>query len=584
MKLWSSLRLGCRVITRTYSSVATRRPVASLSCDSGRSLSTQEQNIVRSPYADISVPDISLNEFVWEMVDKYPEHTALVCALTGRKYTYGESRAIARRFAASLLKMGFKCSDTLAVVLPNIPEFPLVLFGAIEAGCIVTIVNPVFTPDEIRKQLGNSGAVGVVTIPEIYSNVSKAVSTLEAERKSKIPVIITPGLEVKSIPQATINLLDMTHKDIDTSVLSGDGRLNPGSVAVLPYSSGTTGLPKGVKLSHRQLITNCLQVISEPKISSTKRATSDFQEVIPALLPFYHIYGLLSLAIGSLHQGSKVVTVPKFEPAHFISTVAEYKATMLYLVPPLIQLMGSSPDIKSSHFESVNTINNGAAPVGPNDVERLLKKAPNVRFSQGYGLTECSPVASVLEKGSSKYTSSGKPLPNTEMKVMNLETKMNLGPGESGEICIRGPQVMLGYHNNPQATAETIDNSGWLHTGDMGYYDEDNDFYIVDRYKELIKVKGLQVAPAELEDILRSHPGIADAAVIGIPHDRSGEVPKAFIVLKEPKLTEDDVKKFVAGKVSEHKHLTGGVQFVSAIPKNPSGKILRRNLKEMYSK
>jgi len=547
-------------------------------------LSAPELNVVKSPYADISVPDVGLPEFVWEIVDKYPEHTALVCALTGRKYTYAESRGIAQRFAASLRKMGFKSGDTLAVILPNMPEFPLVLLGAIEAGCIVTTVNPTFTPDELRKQLKDSNAVGVVTIPEIYSNVFKAVTMLETERKSKIPFIITPGLEVKSIPQGTVNFLDMIHKEIDTSILAADARPNPGRVVVLPYSSGTTGLPKGVKLSHKHLVTNSLQVLSEPKISGTVTATSDFQEVIPALLPFYHIYGLLSLAVASLHQGSKIVTIPKFDPAHFISTVAEHKATALYLVPPLIQFIASSPDVKSSHVESVNTVNNGAAPIGPNDVERLLKKAPNIRFTQGYGLTESSPVVSILEKGSSKYTSSGKPVPNTEMKVVNKENKTNVGPGESGEICVRGPQVMLGYHNNPQATAETIDSAGWLHTGDMGYYDEEYDFYIVDRYKELIKVKGLQVAPAELEDILRSHPGIADAAVIGIPSDRSGEVPKAFVVPREPKLTEDDVKKFVAEKVSEHKHLAGGVQFVTAVPKTASGKILRKNLKEMYSK
>lgn len=584
MKSWNSLLLGCRVIRHTYGAVASRRSVASVGNDIGRNVSAPELNVVRSPYADISVPDVGLPEFVWQMVDKYPDHTAMVCALTGRKYTYAESRDIAHRFAASLRKMGFKSRDTLAVVLPNVPEFPLVLFGAIEAGCIVTTVNPTFTPDEIRKQLQDSGAVGVVTMPEIYSNVSKAVSVVETERKSKIPLIVTPGLQVQSIPQGTVNFLDMTHKEIDTSILAAGDRPNPGNVVVLPYSSGTTGFPKGVKLSHRHLVTNTLQVLSEPKLSGTVKASSDFQEVLLAVLPFYHIYGLLSLAIASLHQGSKVVTIPKFDPALFLSSISKHKVTALYLVPPLIQFIGSNPEVKRSQLESLKTVNNGAAPIGPNDVERLLKKTPTLQFTQGYGLTESSPVVSILEKGSHKYTSSGKPVPNTEMKVVNRENNTNLGPGESGEICIRGPQVMLGYHNNPQATAETIDPAGWLHSGDMGYYDKEHDFYIVDRYKELIKVKGLQVAPAELEDILRSHPGIADAAVIGVPNDRSGEVPKAFVVAREPKLTEDDVKKFVAEKVSEHKHLVGGVQFVTSVPKTLSGKILRRSLKEMYSK
>ncbi|PNF38008.1 putative 4-coumarate--CoA ligase 3 [Cryptotermes secundus] len=589
MNSWSSVRMGCRVMRRMYSTVTSRSLVndgncASLRNDSVRSSSSHEQNIVKSPYLDITVPDINLIDFVWEMVDIYPDRTALVCALTGRRYTYAESRGIARRFAASLCRAGFKHGNVLAVVLPNVPEFPLVLFGALEAGMVVTTVNPVFTPEEIGKQLRDSGAVGVVTISDIYSKVSKAVAVLEAERKSKIPIILTPGLEDKAIPRGTINFQDMTHKGIDTSNLGAHNMLSPDSLVVLPYSSGTTGLPKGVKLSHRHLITNCLQVLSEPKICRAERATDDFREIVPALLPFYHIYGLLSLAIASLYCGAKVVTVPTFEPAQFISTVVKYKATALYLVPPVIQFMSSHPDVKTSDFETVRLVNSGAAPIGYNDVERLLEKAPHVEFTQGYGLTESSPAATILEKGSTNYKSCGKPIPNTEMKIVNMDTNMNLGPGEAGEVCIRGPQVMAGYHNNPQATAETIDPSGWLHTGDMGYYDEENDFYIVDRYKELIKVKGLQVAPAELEDILRSHPGVADAAVIGVPDQRSGEVPKAFIVSKGPKLTEDDVKKFMAGKVSRHKHLTGGAEFVTTIPRNPSGKILRKKLKEMYCK
>ncbi|KAJ4444145.1 hypothetical protein ANN_05934, partial [Periplaneta americana] len=592
MNAWSSLRLGCRAVrtaVRQPYNAATGRVVAAgnfatVNNDFVRHQSTQEQNIIKSPYKSISVPDVSLPDFVWEMVDTIPDQIALSCAVTGREYTYAEARAIARRFAASLLKAGFKPGDTLAIVLPNLPEFPILLLGAVECGIIVTTVNPAFTAGEIEKQLRNSGAIGVVTIPEVYPNVAKALSVLEPERKSKIPVIISPGIEDNSIPQGTINLQEMIHKDIDVSNLHSNHKLNPDDVVVLPYSSGTTGLPKGVMLSHRNLVTNCLQICSEPKLVGAERATSDFQEVLPALLPFYHIYGLLGLAIASLNFGMKIVTVPKFEPAHFIKTIVQYKATVLYLVPPLIQFMGAHPDVKAEYFNSVKFINNGAAPAGPNDIERLLKKAPQVRFGQGYGLTETSPVVCVSEKGSKKYTSSGRPIPNTEMKVINRDTGENLGIGQPGEICIRGPQVMLGYHNNPQATAETIDSSGWLHTGDMGYYDEEKDFYILDRYKELIKVKGLQVAPAELEDLLRSHPLVADAAVIGIPDERSGEVPKAFIVAKDQKLTEEDLKKFVAEKVSEHKHLAGGVQFISAIPKNPSGKILRRQLKETYSK
>lgn len=571
MSVWSSL----------YRVVARR----AIPWSAVRSFSTvQDVNIVKSPYQDAVIPNVNLVDFVWGMVEKVPEKTALICAVTGRKYSYADACKISHRFAISLQKAGYKKNDVIAVVLPNTPEFPLVFFGAVEAGMIITTVNPVFTPDEIVKQLRNSGAICVVTIPEVHGNVYKAVKILEAERKTKIPIIVSLGITDTPAPEGAIKLQDMTSSSIDGSSLLQNKEFNFEDIVVLPYSSGTTGLPKGVQLSHRNLITNCLQVQSEPKICSATRTSGDFQDVIPALLPLYHIYGLVAICISSLHLGSKIVTVPKFEPVHFITTIAKQKASVLYVVPPLIQFMGSHPDIKGSQFDSVRIINNGAAPVGPNDVERLLAKAPHITFMQGYGLTETSPVCCILEKGSNKYMSSGKPIPNTEMKIINRDTGTSLGPDEPGEVCVRGPQVMLGYHNNAEATAETIDSSGWLHTGDLGYYDQDKDFFIVDRYKELIKVKGLQVAPAELEDILRSHSGIADAAVIGIPDERCGEVPRAFIVPKDSKLTENDVKTFISGKVSEHKQLAGGVEFLTAIPKNPSGKILRRKLKEMYCK
>lgn len=221
--------------------------------------------------------------------------------------------------------------------------------------------------------------------------------------------------------------------------------------------------------------------------------------------------------------------------------------------------------------------------MGGLDAERFLKRAPpNTDILQGYGMTETSPAITHMVKGSVKYESVGGPIPNTEMKVVHPETCSSLAARQTGEICMRGPQVMKGYFNRPTDTAEFIDSEGWLHTGDLGYYDEEGHFYVVDRLKELIKVKGNQVAPAELEEILRSHPDIDDAAVVGVPDDRAGEVPRAFVVPRRPDISEEDIKKFVAAKVSEHKQLKGGVHFLTAIPKSPSGKILRRQLKGLF--
>lgn len=241
--------------------------------------------------------------------------------------------------------------------------------------------------------------------------------------------------------------------------------------------------------------------------------------------------------------------------------------------------------VKPEHLESVRNIFSGAAPMGAPDAERLIAKAPQIRFAQGYGLTESSPVVLIGAMGSKNYSSVGSPPPRTQAKIVALNDPTNtaLGPNQNGELLVRGPQVMKGYHNNKQATEEIFTEGGWLRTGDIAHYDEDLQFYITDRLKELIKVKGFQVAPAELEELLRDHPSVADAAVVGQPHPISGEVPRAFIVKKKnANITEEDLKKYVAEKVAVYKKLDGGVTFLDAIPKNASGKILRRQLKEEY--
>ncbi|PSN32297.1 putative 4-coumarate--CoA ligase 3 [Blattella germanica] len=505
-----------RQVNRLYKSL---RVVASRH-SSHQAKATQDQHILRSPHPDVTIPEITLVDMVWDMVDKFPDHTAL-------------SREIARRFASSLRKAGFKRGDTLAVALYNCPEFHLVMLGAIEAGLIVTTVNPEYTHEEIARQIMDSGASGIVTTPESYPVVAKAVLAVEASKKVRPPIIVTPGLTSSSVPLGAISFREMTQESVDTSNLKSSERPVPNDVALLPYSSGTSGLPKGVRLSHRNIITNCLQMCNTPALWIVDPTTG--------------------------------------------------KATVLYLVPPLVQFLGAHPSVKGEIFKTVHAMTSGAGPIGQADAQRVLDKAAHLRFIQGYGLTEASPLVSILQRGDTNFSASGVPIPNTLVKIVNIETGTNLGPGEVGELCVHGPQVMLGYHNNPTATAETIDSSGWLHTGDMGYFDETNNLFIVDRLKELIKVKGFQVAPAELEEILRQHPLVGDAAVIGVPHERMGEVPKAYIVPRDPKLTEEDLKGFVAAKVAEYKQL-GGVEFVQSIPKNPSGKILRRKLREMYCK
>merc|ERR1712025_1001018 len=283
-----------------------------------------------------------------------------------------------------------------------------------------------------------------------------------------------------------------------------------------------------------------------------------------------------------LWHGGKLVTVPMFEPNMFLKTLLDHLPTTLHLAPPLVGFLANHPAVTADHLASLQSIVVGAAPAGQALIDLFHKRAPHVRFREGYGMTEMSPAVtftrlSVVSTGGS----SGQLLPNTSMKVVDLVTGEEKGVGETGELCFQGPQVMPGYFKNEKATAETLID-GWIHTGDIGYYDETHSVFIVDRKKELIKVKGLQVAPAELENLIRSMDGVVDVAVIGIPDERAGEVPRAYVVRDGERIQEQDVKNLVSTSLSSHKHLSGGVEFLSTIPKSAAGKILRKDLKAAF--
>lgn len=298
----------------------------------------------------------------------------------------------------------------------------------------------------------------------------------------------------------------------------------------------------------------------------------------------FHIYGLGIITLYRMVDGLQVVTLPKFTPDTFLNALEKYQASLLHLVPPLVNFLGNYDKVEKRHTESVKYILCGAGPIGKLDIERLNSKMPHIQVQQGYGMTESSSILALNYKKNGNYTSVGQLAPFTEAKVVEAgdPTFKGLGPNQTGEILVRGPQIMKGYLNNPEATKQTILEDGFMRTGDIGYYDEHGDFYITDRLKELIKMKGLQVPPAELEELLRSHPMILDAGVIGKPHSTFGEVPLAFVVKKaEVEVTEKEIREFIADKVAPYKRLEGGVRFIDSIPKTASGKILRRTLKEL---
>lgn len=554
-----------------------------------RNSSDWSPNIVRSPYADVPIPEAVLADFFWEKAEKWSELTALVCGVTGREMKYKELRLLSKRLATSLLKDGIKPGDVVAMILPNMPEFPVIALGLLEAGFIVTTINPLYTADEIVYQIRNSKAVGIFTIPEKLDTVLEAKSILEQEdaaNPSKLRIICTNYVlgDEPQLPKGVERLSPLIDDNVDVSILpSLKGKSQTTyDVAVIPYSSGTTGRPKGVCLTHRNLISGitCMHVLGD-----VEDATSSSQEVVPAVLPFFHIYGLSVVLLQTLYCGGKVVTLPKFEENTFLNALKKHKSTVLYVAPPLVLYLGSSPNVTEEHLRTVKIILSGAAPVAESDIMKCVKKSPpTVFYKQGYGLTETSPGICAMEKGIKKYNSVGVVAVNTLVKVSDLQTNQALGPNEEGEICVKGPQVMKGYLNNEKATADVFDKEGWFHTGDIGYYDNAKHFYITDRLKELIKVKGFQVAPAELEALLRSHPDVEDAGVIGIPDPRKGESPIAFVKrVKNSKITQDELKAFLAPKIATFKQIDT-VLFVESIPKSASGKILRKDLKENYLK
>ncbi len=521
--------------------------------------------IIKSKLPDVEHPDSAITPFLFEKNMDRLDEVAIIDGPSGRSLTYGELLGAIKIFAGALVQRGMESGEVLAIVSPNLPEYAVVMHGAMYAGGTVTTINPTYTASEIVKQLENSKATRLVSI-SLFEPVLKEI---QERYPLKEVILIDGGLNEE---QASTSLGATALKDMMAAEPLGEqAPVDVNShIAVLPYSSGTTGLPKGVMASHANLTVNTNQADAMVQFENTDSTI--------AVLPFFHIYGLQIILNCTLRAGGKLVTQPRFDLEEFLGLIQTHKITRLYLVPPIILALANHPIVDNYDLSSVNLITSGAAPLSGELVEAVRKRM-GVEVIQGYGMTELSPLSHACLRGSKKPGSIGQLTPSTECRIVSVETGEDVAPGEDGELLIRGPQVMMGYLNNPEATAETIDSEGWLHTGDIGHTDKDEEFYIVDRSKELIKYKGFQISPAELEGLLLTHPGVADAGVIGIPDEEAGEVPKAFVVLKEKgSVSEQDLKDFVAKEVAAFKRLAA-VEFVDEIPKSQTGKILRRLLK-----
>jgi acyl-CoA synthetase (AMP-forming)/AMP-acid ligase II len=513
--------------------------------------------IFRSRYPDVVIPHVPLTPFVLRHATRLADKPAIFDGLTGHGFTYGELAGAVQSVASALAERGLRKGDVFAIYAPNSPEYAVAFHAVVSLGGIVTTVNPAATSEELAYQLIDAGATYVLTSPDCLDRAVAAAAQ-------------SPGREL-------IVFGDVQGHTSFSRLLRGAGpppvvEISPSDdVAALPYSSGTTGLPKGVMLTHANLVANVAQLVGTETICE--------QDTLIGLIPFFHSYGLTVLMNYALAMGATVVTLPRFEIEQFLQTVESYGVTLAPLAPPTIVMLAKHPAVDDYDLSQLRLIVSGGAPLGA-ELTAACRIRVGCPILQGYGLTEASPVTHIspTDLAGAKNGSVGRLLPNTECRIVDPETAAGLGPDLPGELWIRGPQIMKGYFQRPEATELSITSDGWLRTGDIGFADEDGDFTIVDRLKEMIKYKAHQVAPAELEAILLSHPAVADAAVIPSPDEEAGEVPKAYVV-RNGDVTEDDLMMYIANRVAPYKKVRR-LEFIDQIPKSASGKILRRVLVE----
>ena len=520
---------------------------------------TVRHTVFTSRWPGVEVPELPLPRFLLAGAADHAAEPALVDGPTGRVTTYGELAAGVRRVAAGLAAHGLRTGDVFAILAPNMPGWLVAAYGAMTVGGVVTGINPLYTPDEVAGQLADSRARFLLTVPPLLPTARAAVD--RAGTGTRI-VLLGPPTE------ATIGFAELLAHGDDPP----DVPIDPGTdLALLPYSSGTSGLPKGVMLTHRACVANVLQLRAAIPSGPGDRML--------AVAPFFHAVGFSAVANVTVHAGATVVTMPRFDLEGFLGAVQEHRISSVVVVPPIVLALARHPAVDRYDLSSLRWVVCAAAPLRA-ELQQACARRLGRPVLQGYGMTEVTAGAAVWDLDTPvRHGAAGRLLPGVQARIVDPATGTDLGPDEAGELWLRGPATMAGYLRNPEATAATIDAEGWLRTGDIARIDGDGALFVVDRLKELIKVKGFQVAPAELEAVLRTHPGVTDAAVVPIPDERAGEVPKAFVVRADDTVTAEEIIAYVAAQVAAHKRLRE-VEFVDAVPTSPTGKILRRLLRD----
>ncbi len=511
--------------------------------------------IFKSPHGAVALRDISITERLFEGLAGDPARVVLIDGPTGAQMTAGALETGIRRLAGGFAACGTGPGRVVAILAPNMPEYAVVFHGAAFAGATLTTINPAYTAAEVAYQLRDARADLLFTIPAFLE------VAVEAAQGTNVAQIVVIGGAA-----GYASLDDLMGDPLAAQVPVDLAR----DVLVLPYSSGTTGLPKGVMLSHRNLVVN---------VDQTARALGvRAGDWTVGFLPFFHIYGMNTLMNLFLGMGAGLVTMPRFDLEAFLTHIQTHRARFLLIAPPVAVALAKHPMVDTFDVSSLQVLMSGAAPLG-GEVAAAVGRRLNCTVIQGYGMTEMSPVSHIVPENRPKAGAVGEALQGTECRIVDPDTGADLGVGQPGELRVRGPQVMLGYLNNPAATAATLQD-GWLSTGDLAEVDAEGFFFIRDRLKELIKVKGFQVAPAEVEAELLGLPGVADCAVIGVPDDEAGEVPMAFVVRAiGSDVDEAAIKTALRTRLASYK-VPGQVAFIEVIPKSGSGKILRRVLRD----
>lgn len=534
----------------------------------------------------IDYPEIPLSDLLKTTAEQYPNHEAVV--YFDKAMTYKELYVASQKFATALAHLGVKKGDKVALYLPNTPQFIISYYGTIMLDAIETAISPLYREREVEHQLTDSEAETTVVLDALYPIVEKVLAKTQVKR-----VIVTSlkeympsataffGSLLKKIPSHKVERKPNVY--FFRELLSKYGA-NPPSVQVNPredlvalqYTGGTTGISKGAMLTHMNLVSNAVMCAEWLR---GKKA----EEVFLAVLPLFHIYGMTTSMNAPIYLAGRMIMLPRFDLTATLKAIDKHRVTVFCGAPTMYQVLLDHPEVGKYNLKSVRFCISGSAPLPPEIQKRWMQTAGGVLI-EGYGLTESSPVTHANPLDSTMKTvrigSIGLPWPDTDSKIMDMYTGLTeLKAGEEGELAVKGPQVMQGYWKIPDETASVL-RDGWLYTGDIGKMDEDGYFYITDRKKDMIKYKGYSVYPREIEDVIYEHPAVKICAVVGKPDSIAGEIPKAFIVLKDgAKATEDDIKKFVNEKVAPYKAIRE-LEFRKELPMTMVGKVLRRVLQE----